>query len=299
MYILMLVCALTATVLTVFWLFLFLRYRKRYSNIIAKADPKIFTLKDLYFIGLGLIESYERMKKSKITTSEKAVERIRRLSEVFGRNQAELYYYISKSAVISLFLTFLPIGLTLPCLTKSLLGLPLGLLLAAVLPYGVNSSINATIERKRSELLDEFPNMVSKLTLLLNAGMKASPAWDAVAESDKTKKLYAEMRTASRDIKEGMTIEAAMDAFAMRCGLKELRKFSSIYVQAINKSPMEVIGSMKTMSEEAWEQKKEICKQKGELASQKLLIPNMIMFIGIMVVVVVPMVAAMLGSLGS
>ena len=223
MYILMLVCAAAATALTLFWLFLFLRYRKRYSNIIAKADPKIFTLKDLYFIGLGVIESYERMKKKKITIGEKAVERIKRLAEVFGRNQAELYYYISKSAVISLFLTFLPIGLTLPCLLKSPLGLLLGLLLACVLPYGVNNSINATIERKRGELLDEFPNMVSKLTLLLNAGMKARPAWDAVAESDKTKKLYAEMRTASRDIKEGMTIDAAMEAkkaLLLRCSLR-------------------------------------------------------------------------------
>ena len=90
MYILMLVCAAAATALTLFWLFLFLRYRKRYSNIIAKADPKIFTLKDLYFIGLGVIESYERMKKKKITIGEKAVERIKRLDEVFGRNQAEL-----------------------------------------------------------------------------------------------------------------------------------------------------------------------------------------------------------------
>ena len=45
--------------------------------------------------------------------------------------------------------------------------------------------------------------------------------------------------------------------------------------------------------------KKENCKQKGELASQKLLIPNMIMFVGIMAVVVVPMVASMLGGFGS
>jgi tight adherence protein C len=50
------------------------------------------------------------------------------------------------------------------------------------------------------------------------------------------------------------------------------------------------------MADEAWEQKKQLSKQKGELAAQKLLVPNMIMFLGIMIVVVVPMVAAMLGK---
>lgn len=296
MYLLLLGCALAATVLTAFWLLLFLRYRKRYNGILEKADPKIFTLKELYFIGLGLIESYERIKKKKITASEKAAETLSRYAEVFGRNQAELYYYISASASISLFLTFLPIGLTLPCLLKEPVGLLLGVVLAGVLAYGVRKSINSEIARKREEILDEFPNMVSKLTLLINAGMNPRPAWDVVAESDHSKKLYAEMRATTQDIREGMTIEAAMDAFASRCGLREIRKLSSIYVQAINKSASEALGSMKTMAEEAWVQKKQLSRQKGELASQKLLIPNMIMFIGIMVVVVVPMIAAMMGT---
>ena len=138
--------------------------------------------------------------------------------------------------------------------------------------------------------------MVSKLTLLVNAGMLVRRAWDEVANSNFEDALYAEMRLTSKDIQEGMSIEAAMENFAARCGLKEIRKFSSIYVQAVNRGASESIGSMKIMADEAWEQKKQISKQQGEIASQKLLIPNMIMLMGIMVVVVVPIVASLIGN---
>ena len=296
MYYLMLICAVASTVMTVMWLFLFLRYRKKYDKILEDVDGKIFTLKDIYFIGLGAIEIFERTKKKKITVSDKAVDEMKLLAEVFGRDKAELYYYISAASKVSLILTFAPIGLMMTCLLKSVLGLLLGAVLAFVLPRGVQSGINKAIQAKKDEILNEFPKMVSKLTMLVNAGMLLRPAWDEVAESNHEDALYAEMRLASKDILEGKTIEAAMDSFAARCGLKEIRKFASIYVQAVKRGAGESIDSMKIMAEEAWEQKKQLSKQKGEIAAQKLLIPNVIMFFGIMLVVVVPMVAAMLSN---
>lgn len=296
MYTLMLCSAILATLLIVVWLFLYLRYSKKYSKIIESVDGKVFTLKDIYFIGLGVIDIYEHSTRKKITTSDKAITQSKKLAEVFGRDSGELYYYITVAAKISLILTFLPIGLMVGCIMKTMLGFLAGMLLAIIFPYGVQSGINSAIANKKDAILSEFPKMVSKLTLLVNAGMLLRRAWDEVAESNEDDVLYAEMRTASQDILEGMTIEAAMDAFATRCGLKEIRKFSSIYVQAVKRGAGESIDSMKIMADEAWEQKKQLSKQKGELAAQKLLIPNMIMFLGIMIVVVVPMVAAMLGK---
>jgi tight adherence protein C len=292
----MLCSAILATLLIVVWLFLYLRYSKKYSKIIESVDGKVFTLKDIYFIGLGVIDIYEHSTRKKITTSDKAITQSKKLAEVFGRDSGELYYYITVAAKISLILTFLPIGLMVGCIMKTMLGFLAGMLLAIIFPYGVQSGINSAIASKKDAILSEFPKMVSKLTLLVNAGMLLRRAWDEVAESNEDDVLYAEMRTASQDILEGMTIEAAMDAFATRCGLKEIRKFSSIYVQAVKRGAGESIDSMKIMADEAWEQKKQLSKQKGELAAQKLLIPNMIMFLGIMIVVVVPMVAAMLGK---
>lgn len=292
------ICTLLATLLVVFWLFLFLRYSKKYSKIIEGIDGKIFTMKDLYFIGLGMIDMYEHSSRKKITTSDKAITQCKKLAEAFGRDNGELYYYVTSAAKLSLIMTFLPIGLLLAALMKSAVGFLAGALLVIVFPYGVQSGINTAIANKKDAIVSEFPKMVSKMTLLVNAGMLLRRAWDEVAESDPdaTEGLYAEMRTVSRDILEGMTIEQAMDEFATRCGVKEIRKFASIYVQAVKRGASESIESMKIMADEAWEQKKQYSKQKGEAAASKLLIPNMIMFMGILAVVVIPMIASMLGS---
>lgn len=297
MYVVMIICATLETILVAVWVLLFFKYRNQFDGLLDDVDGKTFTLKDLYFIGLGCIETYETVTKKRITESERAQLKIQYLSEAFGRENAELYYYVLLSSMISLILTFLPIGLALVCLTQSLLGLLLGAALAAVLPYGVYSGISSAVQKKKDSIVSEFPKMVSKLTLLVNAGMLVRRAWDEVANSNFEEALYAEMRLTSKDIQEGMSIDAAMENFAARCGLKEIRKFSSIYVQAVNRGASESIGSMKIMADEAWEQKKQISKQKGEIASQKLLIPNMIMFMGIMVVVVVPIIASLFGSI--
>lgn len=298
MYIVMFICAVISTIAFLLWLILYIKYRKQFVGLLDDVDGKIFTLKDLYFIGLGCIESYEKIRQNKITGSDKAVEKMKQLSEVFGRSNAELYYYVTTGAKISLILTFLPVGLMLTCLLQSVMGLICGVLLSFIMPYGIQSSINSAVNDKKDAIISEFPKMVSKLTLLVNAGMLVRRAWDEVANSNYEDALYAEMRITSKDIQEGMSIENAMESFASRCGLKEIRKFSSIYVQAVNRGASESINSMKIMADEAWEQKKQLSKQKGEIASQKLLIPNMIMFVGVMIIVVVPMIASMMGSFG-
>ncbi len=299
MYGLMLVCLIAATLLFIVWVFLFFKYKKQYQGMVDGIDGKIFTLKDIYFIGLGAIEIYEQVKQKKISISDKALEKTKQLAEVFGRDSAELYYYITVAAKVSLILTVLPIGLLLVCMMQSIMGLVLGALLTYALVYGIQSSINASVERKKDAIMSEFPKMVSKLTLLINAGMLVGRAWNEVANSNNEDTLYEEMRFTSKDLDEGIQLEAAMESFATRCGIKEMRKFSSIYVQAVNMGAGEAIDSMKLMADEAWEQKKQISKQKGEIAAQKLMIPNLIMFLGIMIVVVVPMVASMFGSFNS
>ena len=70
--------------------------------------------------------------------------------------------------------------------------------------------------------------------------------------------------------------------------MKEIRKFSSILTQNIQKGGGELAASMKYMNIESWEEKKQNAKRKGELAGQKLMLPLMLMFAGILIMVIVP-----------
>lgn len=290
------ICTVTATVLYVVWLIIFIKNRHSYDGLLDNVSSKIFTLKELYFVGLSVIELYETITKKRIVESDSAAKKLKDMSIIFGQESAEMYYYIYRSANISLVLSLVPAGLLIGCAMGSALGLVCGILMAGVLIYSVTSSIKSAIEREKDSIVDEFPQMISKLTMLVNAGMLVRRAWDEVANSNFEFPIYREMRTASKDMIEGKSVEAAMSSFAERCGVKEIRKFASVYVQAVNRGASESIDSMKIMADEAWYEKKQLAKQKGEIASQKLLIPNMIMFLGIMIVVVVPMVISTFSS---
>lgn len=296
---LMKICAVVATVLIVFWGYLYFKYKKAYEGLLEEVEGKGYILKDIYFVGLGCIEIYEKITKKKISSTKKAAAKMRSLGEVYGRENAELYYYVTVAAQTSLLLTFLPLALLLLCVMESYIGLLLGIMLTFVMVNGVKSSIDADVSNKKDAIESEFPKMVSKITLLINAGMLVRRAWDEVAESDYENPLYEEMRITSKDMEEGVSLEVAMDGFAQRCGIKEIRKFASMYVQAVNRGASETVDSMKVMSEEAWVKKKQYSKQKGEIASQKLLLPNMIMFMGILIIVVVPIFSSMFSNINS
>ncbi|MBP7186595.1 MAG: type II secretion system F family protein [Ruminococcus sp.] len=296
---LMLICTVIGTVVMIFWAYLYFKYKKAYEGLLEEVEGKGYVLKDIYFVGLGCIEIYEKLTKKKITASKKAAAKMRNLGEVYGRENAELYYYVTVASQTSLFLTFFPFALFLFCMMKSYIGLLLGAMITFVMVNGVKSSIDAEVTNKKDAIINEFPKMVSKITLLINAGMLVRRAWDEVADSDHENPLYEEMRITSKDMEEGVSLEVAMDGFAQRCGIKEIRKFASMYVQAVNRGASETVDSMKVMSEEAWAKKRQYAKQRGELAAQKLLVPNMIMFMGILVVVVVPIFSSMFSSLKS
>lgn len=94
MYTLMWICLGISTVISLVWLFLFFKFKNQYTGLLDGVDEKIFALSKIYFIGLGAIELYEQATRKKITDNEKAIEKMKELSEIFGRDNAELYYYI-------------------------------------------------------------------------------------------------------------------------------------------------------------------------------------------------------------
>ena len=93
MFIAMLICAIIATLLVLAWIVLFIKFRKAFIAMLDSIEKDVFKLKEIYFIGLGVIEIYEQIKQQRITDSEKAIEKKKELAEVFGRESAELYYY--------------------------------------------------------------------------------------------------------------------------------------------------------------------------------------------------------------
>ena len=76
----------------------------------------------------------------------------------------------------------------------------------------------------RDELLADMPQMLSKLTLLVNSGMIVREAWSKVAYGGE-RQLYREMQMTVQEMNNGLSDLEAYRNFAERCGIKEIRRF--------------------------------------------------------------------------
>ena len=132
------------------------------------------------------------------------------------------------------------------------------------------------------------PNGNSKsMSLLVNAGITATEAFSRVANSNDGI-LYREMQRTYDEVENGRSISDALDEFAFRCGCKEVRKFVSLYKQNLVKGGPEFPLLLQDMADTAWDERKARARLLGAAAEQKLLIPIMVMFIGVLIMVIVP-----------
>lgn len=159
------------------------------------------------------------------------------------------------------------------------------------LPFFTDHGLNEEIAKRRLEIQLEFPEFVNKLTLLVNAGMTISKAWEKViTDNKKDTVLYREMNYALAEIKSGRPESVAYEEFARRCKVKEVTKFVSVIVMNLRRGGAEVVPVLRQQGSECWEMRKAAAKQMGEEASTKILLPLMIMFVGIILIVGTPAV---------
>ena len=171
-------------------------------------------------------------------------------------------------------------------------------LLAMVLYVLRKRTLDQAIEQRQSLILRDFPELVSKLTLLINAGMNFNRAWHKVvvdyqARSGSTKPLYEEMVLTTVDLQNGMPERQALEGFGRRTGSKEVIRMSAILSQNIRRGNNALSSSLKQLSNEAWEIRTSNAKILGEKASAKLLLPMGISFITVIIIVLAPTLMSM------
>lgn len=271
-----------ATVAFVLFAFLVLLSGHRYDELVDGVDSEMFPLKGFFSIGFLVLD--------KIHFSTKTVKAVRRtddIAEIAGRKYAEYYYYVSKAAEVSYFMLALTVLSVVAALADSILVLGVGVLFAFLAVYYVEEQIDNKLSDRKDELLSEFPQVLSKLTLLINSGMVVRDAWNLVAQSG-TGVIYREMQETTLEFQNGVTEVEAYSNFAARCGIKEIRKFASTMVQNLQKGNAELVFFLRDMTSEMWEEKKNLCKRKGDAVNSKLMIPTAMIFIGILALIMVP-----------
>lgn len=275
----------TATVL--FWVILALRYEEKFEEITTSINSDEYYLSELFFVGFQIMEMIHFNIKS-----DASRKKVKLMSEVYGKKYAEYYYYISVGGKITYVVTVLPIIFLLALLANNPVALVFGVILAVIFVWYMNESFKDKLTARREEILAQFPQVLSKMTLLVNSGMLLRDAWNLIANQSDTV-LFQEMQLTATQLENGVSEAAAYREFAERCGIKEVRKFASMVIQGLEKGAAELTMFLKDMADELWMEKRNLVKQKGEKANSKLLVPTVIIFIGILFMIMAPIVTGL------
>ena len=169
-------------------------------------------------------------------------------------------------------------GLTIMCI---------GPMLIIVLAYAMYDNLCESVNKRRASINKQFPNVCSKLALLMTSGMIMDRAWKETAYSQESE-LYQEMRKTSQELDNLVSPETAYSGFISRCNTKEASKLASAIMQNLSKGNTEIARLLKEIAKEAWLERRHTARRDAEKANSKLMIPTMLLFIAILIMLLVP-----------
>ena len=164
--------------------------------------------------------------------------------------------------------------------------LPVGLLLAVLLPVSRVRSLRRQVEERRRAVLRELPEMLSVLMLLVGAGESLQNALLRCArEGGDGHPLYRELKRAMHAMQNGESFQHAMDGFARRVGVQEASVLTSALLLQYRKGGSDFVHALRELSFNLWEKRKSLATTKGEEAVSKLSLPLALMFFVLMVII--------------
>ena len=263
------------TIFALFVLYLHFRFSKKFKDVLSGIPEGEYPLSDIYYIGFGLMELIHFDMNSKNSRGK-----IKLISEIYGKQYGPYYFYILRGGQITFGIVLTLLMFMVTGVSGNFKLLIVGIVISAMMIWYLD------------ELLRDYPGMLSKLTLLVNAGVPIREAWTKVASTNDGI-LYQEMKNTAIELSNGIQEIEAYKAFGERCSIKSLRKFSTMMIQNLQKGSSEVVVFLRDMSNEAWEEKKHEVKRKGEKASSKLIMPIGLIFLGVLILIIVPMFSSL------
>ncbi len=159
-----------------------------------------------------------------------------------------------------------------------------------------DKSLDKKVKERDEQLIEDYPEIVSKLSLYVGAGMAVRLAWKKITDEYLSRKegtgnmrfAYEEMLLASYEMQSGTGELAAYRNFSKRCRVQKYVKLVSLLEQNIKLGARGFIEALRAESHDALEDKKSGARKKGEEAGTKLLLPMILMLMIVMVVIIVP-----------
>lgn len=154
-------------------------------------------------------------------------------------------------------------------------------------------------QRERNMQMD-YPEIVSRLSLYMGAGVSSRKAWERIVESyekksrgsGKQREAYEEMRTTLHEMQSGVAESLAYERFGTRCRLPSYLKLGTLLSQNLRKGTRNLAELLEWESREAFENRKAFAKKMGEECESRLLLPMILMLLTILIMVMYPAITS-------
>lgn len=168
--------------------------------------------------------------------------------------------------------------------------------LTGFLLYAKEKQDRERLRRERKEqMIRDYPEVVSKLTLFLGAGMTVKRAWkkivqdyEAAREAKGERCIYEEMAQTCREMDSGIMESESYERFGRRCQVQEYMRLGALLSQNLRKGTKGLTQMLRMEAIQAFEERKARAKRLGEEAGTKLLAPMFLMLAVVLVIVIVP-----------
>jgi len=155
------------------------------------------------------------------------------------------------------------------------------------------SNIKKLNKERNTQLMLDYSELVSKLTLLIGAGMTIRMAWEKIVtdyrQASRNRRVaYEEMVITYNHLQSGKPEGSAYAEFGKRCRLHEYVKLGMLLEQNVKKGTNDLKVSLQKEAQTAFEDRKNFARKLGEEAGTKLLMPIMLMLLVVLIIIMVP-----------
>lgn len=284
-------CLLTALIVAVLYMVIHLLQRDRYKAYLEPVDKKQYFCKPFLAGALWIVDSLGLNGSGRYFAwlHQKVV-------MLHGSRYAAFYMKIHwASKIFYLFLGIVLAGVL------GFLGGATGSEWYVIVPgagiglfFLADKVLDDQYKEKVLSIKRDFPDFMTNLVLLINAGLSTRQAIERIVRDRGTEApLYRELSITLNDIQAGVTEHEAYTDFSERCKIKEITNFVGILLQSMKLGGGQMLYELKRLGVECWDMRKNVARQLGEAASSKLMLPLMLMFIAIIMICMMPAIMEM------
>lgn len=190
--------------------------------------------------------------------------------------------------------------------------LVMGILLAGMLVLLKRKEQEGEKEKRKEALKNDYPKVVSRFVLFMNAGISVRSSLEKIAEEyRRTLKREAETKQkkgirfqihkekdvhpgfeeichVTEDLHKGVPEMRAYSRLGKRCGTAEYKNFSDLLIRCVTKGGRDILILMQKEAAEAEEIRRKQVRMRGEEAGTKMLLPMVFMLAVVMAILMVP-----------